>query len=270
VLRALYVTNPFYEASGRVYGEEDVYLSRRLQSTFDVHTCLPTAAPKLMADFDVVVVRNSGPVLTYREAYESFREQALATGQPVYNEVTGKADMLGKGYLLELYREGYPVIPTSNASSARAELPLADRYVVKPLHGADSAGLYVATPDDLATQAPSDAIAQPLLDVAYEVSFYFVNSRLTYALYTPDPGRRWELAPYEPTAADIRFAQRFIEWNDIRHGIQRVDACRTVDGDLLLLELEDLNPFLSLDRTTHDARELFVRELVDALGRLCR
>jgi hypothetical protein len=270
VLRALYVTNPFYEASGRVYGEEDVYLSRRLQSTFDVHTCLPTAAPKLMADFDVVVVRNSGPVLTYREAYESFREQALATGQPVYNEVTGKADMLGKGYLLELYRGGYPVIPTSSASFARAELPLVDRYVVKPLHGADSAGLYVATPDDLAAHAPSDAIAQPLLDLAYEVSFYFVDSRLVYALYTPDPRRRWELAPYEPTVADKRFAQRFIEWNDIRHGIQRVDACRTVDGDLLLLELEDLNPFLSLDRTTHDARELFVRELVDALSRLCR
>lgn len=268
--RALYVTNPFYEASGRVYGEEDAYLSRRLQVAFDVRTCLPTEAPKLMADYDIVVVRNSGPVLSYRDAYESFRERAMATGQPVYNELIGKADMLGKGYLLELHRAGYPVIPTAAATPLDiGELPTAARYVVKPLHGADSAGLYVADAGELAAHPPRDVIVQPLLDIAYEVSFYFVDSRLVYALYTPDPGRRWDLVPYTPTASDVASARSFVEWNDMRHGIQRVDACRTTDGELLLLELEDLNPFLSLDRTTDDAREELVREFVAAVGRLC-
>ena len=45
---------------------------------------------------------------------------------------------------------------------------------------------------------------------------------------------------------DLKFARKFIEWNDIKYGIQRVDACRTKTGKLLLVELEDLNPFLSL------------------------
>ena len=58
--------------------------------------------------------------------------------------------------------------------------------------------------------------------------------------------KRWELKEYAPTEDDLKFARKFIEWNDIKYGIQRVDACRTKTGKLLLVELEDLNPFLSL------------------------
>ena len=80
------------------------------------------------------------------------------------------------------------------------------------------------------------------------MSFYYVDDAFQYALYAPDPDRRWVLEPYEPSEADLAFARRFIDWNTLDHGIQRVDACRTRDGDLLLVELEDLNPYLSLDR----------------------
>lgn len=44
---------------------------------------------------------------------------------------------------------------------------------------------------------------------------------------------------------DIAFATEFIRWNNIRSGIQRIDACRTKDGKLLLVELENLNPYPS-------------------------
>ncbi|MFB7950210.1 hypothetical protein ACFC6L_35490, partial [Kitasatospora phosalacinea] len=73
----------------------------------------------------------------------------------------------------------------------------------------------------------------------------------------PDPARRWELTPYRPTPADLAFARRFIDWNTLDHGIQRVDACRTTAGELLLVELEDLNPYLSLDAVTPQQRETF-------------
>ena len=63
----------------------------------------------------------------------------------------------------------------------------------------------------------------------------------------PDPQRRGALEPYEPTAADIVFARRFVDWPDLPHGIQRVGACRTQAGELLLVELEDLNPYPSLN-----------------------
>ena len=54
----------------------------------------------------------------------------------------------------------------------------------------------------------------------------------------------------------------------IDHGIQRVDACRAPGGQLLLVELEDLNPYLSLDRLTPDEQDGFVSALVASLTRL--
>jgi hypothetical protein len=266
-LRVLYVTNPFYEANGREYAGEDRGLSARLGESFDVRTCLPAEAVDLMGSADVVLVRNSGPVLTYPEAYAAFRERALATRKPVYNELTGKADMLGKQYLLDLHAAGFPVIPTVGSADRLEDLPPAEEYVVKPLLGADSTGLYTATAAELTATDPAGVLIQPRVDITYEVSFYFVDHTFVYALRTPDARRRWDLEPYDPDADDLAFARRFIDWNDIDHGVQRVDACRTTGGDLLLVELEDLNPFLSLDRTTHEARERFVRELTAALTR---
>ena len=266
--RVLYVTDPTYVAQGREYAGEDRWLSARLAQTYDVRTCLPTEATDLMDAFDVVVVRNSGPALGYLQEYRRFRRRALATGRPVYNELTGKADMLGKQYLLDLSAAGYPVVPTVGTVQEIDRLPASERYVVKPLLGADSSGLYLATAEELAADEPVEAIVQPLVDIAYEVSFYFVDDTFVYALFTPDPARRWELEPYQPREDDVAFARRFVEWNEIRHGIQRVDACRTATGELLLLELEDLNPFLSLDRATAESREELVKAFVAAVGRL--
>jgi hypothetical protein len=58
-------------------------------------------------------------------------------------------------------------------------------------------------------------------------------------LYAPDPAEDWELIQYVLTAQDLVFAQEFIDWNDLDHDNQRVDACAPQDGDLLLVELED-------------------------------
>lgn len=266
--RVLLVTDPHYVARGREYAAEDAYLARRLAETFDVVPCLPTEAADRMAGYDVVLVRNSGPVAAYPEAYAEFRERALATGRRVYNELSGKGDMLGKQHLLELHAEGYPVIPTVGSAAEIDRLPPSGRYVAKPLLGADSAGLLVGTAEELRRAAPNDVVVQPLLDLVEEVSFYVVDGTLVYALHTPDPRHRWELEPYELDEDDAAFVRRFVGWNDIEHGLQRVDACRTADGQLLLVELEDLNPFLSLDRATPEGREALVRELTAALTRL--
>ncbi len=87
-------------------------------------------------------------------------------------------------------------------------------------------------------------------------------------MYAPDKSKRWDLKMYACSESDIEFADRFIEWNDIDHGIQRVDACRTKSGELLLMELEDLNPYLSILETDEATRESFIEDLTDALNRL--
>lgn len=266
--RVLYVSDLAYPAKGRRYCDEDIALTARLREDFDLAVCHPLDAAALMGGFDAVVVRNSGPVLHHQAAYDAFRERALAEGVRVYNELSGKGDMAGKGYLLELTAAGFPVIPTVDRAADLHLLPVVDSYAVKPKQGADSIGLEFVARDRLTGLPFGDILVQPRVDFRYEVSFYFVDDALQYALYAPDPERRWQLAPYEPTDADREFARRFIDWNDITHGIQRVDACRAPGGELLLVELEDLNPYLSLDVLAPEARDAFVSRMKTSLRAL--
>ncbi|MEV5545631.1 hypothetical protein AB0L35_05730 [Streptomyces sp. NPDC052309] len=269
--RILYVTDLAYQARGRRYCDEDIFLTSRLREDFDLALCHPRDAAALLDAFDAVVVRNSGPVLGHRDAYDAFRERAAECGARVYNQLTGRADMAGKQYLLDLTAAGHPVIPTVDRPEDLHRLPAADQYVVKPKLGADSIGLRIV-PADRVREAVSaetgDVLVQPRVDFAYEVSFYFVDHDFQYALYAPYPDRRWQLEPYEATAEDLEFARRFIEWNGIDHGVQRVDACRAPGGELLLVELEDLNPYLSLDALDEPGRDAFVTALRSALRRL--
>ncbi|MEU2869558.1 hypothetical protein ABZ769_10155 [Streptomyces olivoreticuli] len=266
--RILYVTDLAYEARGRRYCDEDIFLSSRLRAEFDIALCHPLDAAALMADFDAVVVRNSGPVLNYQAEYDDFRALAEKQGVRVYNQLSGKADMVGKRYLLDLTAAGYPVIPTIDDPRDVDRLPEADEYVVKPKLGADSIGLEFVPRDRLAELPYGDILVQPRIPFAYEVSFYFVDRSFQYALYAPRPERRWALETYEPSAADLAFAQRFVDWNDIDHGIQRVDACRAPGGELLLVELEDLNPYLSLDLLEPAARDAFAASMAASVHRL--
>ncbi|GAA0461022.1 hypothetical protein ABZ951_07970 [Streptomyces sp. NPDC046215] len=263
--RLLYVTDLSYQARGRRYCDEDIFLSSRLREDFDTALCHPLDAAALMDGFDLVLVRNSGPVLHYAERYAAFREAALARGVRVHNQLSGKADMAGKQYLVDLSAAGYPVIPTVDRAQDAGRLPEAAEYVVKPKLGADSIGLQFVPRDKLAEVAYDGVLVQPRVDFRYEVSFVFVDRTFQYALYAPRPDQRWVLEPYEPTAADLAFAQRFVDWNDIDRGVQRVDACRAPGGELLLVELEDLNPYLSLDLLTPQARDAFAASLTASL-----
>ncbi|MEU5120524.1 hypothetical protein [Streptomyces asoensis] len=265
--RLLYVTDLAYQARGRRYCDEDVLLTSRLRADFDLALCHPLDAAALMHSFDGVVVRNSGPVLDYRKEYEAFRERALADGVRVYNPLTGRADMAGKQYLVDLSAGGHPVIPTVDRAEDLHRLPAAERYVVKPKLGADSIGLRILPPRELPDLSDGSLLVQPCVDFSYEVSFIYVDHDFQYALYAPRPDRRWELRPYRPTVRDLEFARRFIDWNGLAHGIQRVDACRAPDGELLLVELEDLNPYLSLDALDEAGRDAFVGATTRSLHR---
>ncbi|MFJ6080167.1 hypothetical protein ACIQI8_02105 [Streptomyces sp. NPDC092369] len=263
--RLLYVSDLAYPARGRRYCDEDIFLTSRLREDFDLALCHPRDAAALMGAFDAVVVRNSGPVLGYQAEYDAFRAKATASGARVYNQLTGRADMAGKQYLLDLSAAGHPVIPTVDRVADLHRLPETAEYVVKPKLGADSVGLSVVPADRLPALVDGSVLVQPRIDFTYEVSFYFVDHDFQYALHAPHTDRRWDLEPYEPTDADLEFARGFIDWNTVEHGIQRVDACRAPGGELLLVELEDLNPYLSLDVLDETRRDAFVSAFKESL-----
>jgi len=264
--KILYLTDLYYQAKGRNYCEEDLYITQRLKEHFDLVLCHPKNSQSFESDVDLVVFRNTGPVTGFKEIYEDFVERVKSNHIKTFNEFTGKADMCGKQYLLDLTHKSFPVIPTVGSVDDLKFLPECEKYIIKPIDGADSIGLEFLTRNELLKRDLENTLIQPAVDFEYEVSFYFIGDKLEYAMYAPDKDRRWELKKYDFTDEDEDFARRFIEWNDITHGIQRVDACRTREGELLLVELEDLNPYLSILELDSQTRDKFIDDLILSLN----
>lgn len=256
--KLLLVTDFYYEAKGREYFREDLELGRYLRNHFTLYMAHIEDADTLVDHVDVMLIRNTGPKTLHMSAIAALKERKVSV---LCNDLQGKGDIVGKQHLLELYQAGYPVIPSFRRKS---ELPEGKEYLLKPLNGADSQGVEIASWGMLRDEY-NDMVLQPLIDFVYEVSFYFLGNDFYYALYAPDPKCRWKLVPYDPSDKDIDFARQFIVWNSCKRGIQRVDACRTGDGTLLLMELEDYNPYLSLESLPDHVRTRFLDALVHYL-----
>lgn len=270
--KILYLTDLYYQAKGRKYYEEDLMITGFLKDFFEIAICNPKNAEAFEDHADLIVFRNTGAVLGFQEVYDDFRHRVKEKKLRTFNEFTGKADMCGKQYLVDLYNESFPVTPTVDSIKQIHALPETENYVIKPKKGADSIGLeFITKKELLQKEFPDDSmLIQPAVDFQYEVSFYYINHKFEYALYAPDKNRRWVLERYDPTEEDILFARKFVEWNNIEHGIQRVDACRTKDGNLLLVELEDLNPYLSLQLVDDHTRSVFLDDLSGAFNEMIR
>lgn len=261
----LYLTDLYYRANGRNYYEEDLYITSQLKEQFNILIGNPQQAMAFLDKADIVVFRNTGPVAYYQDYFNEFVETVKQKGIQTFNSFDGKADMKGKQYLLDLSAQGYPVIPTIDNLSQIDLLPESDKYILKLINGADSIGMETIRKEDLDKLLLTDKLLQPFIDFEYEVSFYFINGQFQYALHAPDKSKRWELEMYQASEEDLRFAHKFIQWNNMERGIQRVDACKLKDGSLLLVELEDLNPFLSLDLLPEELRDQFIRNFIQAL-----
>ncbi len=259
----LLVTNFYYQAKGREYFREDIELSEFLRKYFKVCICHIDDLEKILPTVDAALLRNTGPQSSHREALQALRQR---TDIPFSNDLRGKGDINGKHHLRELYLAGYPVIPTFFSVEELSTFSPCERYFLKPMDGADSSGTQILTHQELLAQKPSHLVIQPLVSFHYEVSFYFVDDEFHYALYSPDPARRWELTPYAPTQEDLEFAHKFIQWNTCKSGIQRVDGCRLLDGRLLLMEVEDYNPYLSLNLLKKEVKERFLKALCASLS----
>ena len=268
--KILYLTDLYYKAKGRNYYEEDLYITNRLKDYFDVVLCHPNNSESFEKDVDLIVFRNTGGTKGFKEVYDSFVNRVKTNNLKTFNEFTGKADMCGKQYLLDLTKEKYPVIPTVDTINDLDLLPDVDKYVIKPKDGADSIGLEFLTKEELIKRNIIDGttLIQPAIDFQYEVSFYFINDKLEYALYAPDKSKRWELKKYNYTKEDIEFASKFIKWNNIKNGIQRIDACRTQEGELLLVEHEDLNPYLSILELDEETRDRFIEDMINVFNNI--
>lgn len=267
--KILFVTDLYYKANGRNYYEEDLFITSKLLDQFNLVMCNPKDMNEFNDDFDLTIFRNAGPVSNFTQEYKKFREKIKANNLKTYNSFDGKGDMNGKDYLIELTNLDYPVIRTIDSIKDFNKLPKVDKYVIKPKDGADSIGMEFVSKEELykkVSKGDLNTLIQPAINFEYEVSFYYIDKEFQYALYAPDKSKRWQLVEYKANKDDLDFAMKFIEWNNIDHGIQRIDACRDQYGKLLLVELEDLNPYLSVLELPDEVQDKFIDSLKKSIN----
>ncbi len=245
--------------------EEDQYLANYLQKSFSVTLCSLTEAIVIAPNFDGCLVRNAWPSRLFKAEFKQFQKMCLEKKIRLYNPIHRNGYVEDKNYLVELYKVGYPVIPAVRFTKELDQLPATNEYLIKPLDGASAWGVEVMNLEQLLSRNPLNHIIQQKLHFQDEISFYFIDDHLTYTLVSSGPNQRWDLTEYSPTATEIDWAQKFVNWNQLPFGLQRIDACRMANGELLLMEIEAMMPFLSLDALNEDSRQRVCRTLEQSL-----
>lgn len=183
-----------------------------------------------------------------------------------------------KTYLRELEELGAPVLPTiwldqandATVHHAFDELE-ADRIVLKQQVGANSKGQYLLRRDDPIPPCPHPMMVQafePAIQTEGEYSFIFIENELSHALIKrPGHGDYRIQASYggteeaiTPSAEDIDRARSVLAYLPERPLYARVDMIRNQRGNLRLMELELIEPFL-YPMQGPDLGEMLIRAL---------
>ena len=76
---------------------------------------------------------------------------------------------------------------------------------------------------------------------------------------------------FKPSRQDIKFAKKFIDWNKQKRGIERIDACRLKNGELLLVEITDQGgAYLSILKLSQKLQQKFLMNLVKSLQKVIK
>lgn len=214
--------------------------------------------------------------------------EEIAVCRPLFNPLSIVRWNLRKTYLRDLAAKGVPVVPTLwreradlvSINSAFAELDV-DEIVVKPVVGASAwrqvrlkRGEPIPPPEEL---PPHETMIQPFLHASAnegEFSFLFFDRQFSHcarkisragdyrvqSMY----GGREEI--YAASIAEIEQAQEVLDALEWPLLYARVDMMRNANGQLLLMELELIEPYLYPEQGPGFA-ESFARALAGMLPR---
>ncbi|MFA7286727.1 MAG: hypothetical protein WC052_03660 [Patescibacteria group bacterium] len=250
--------------------EEDIYLSQKLRKYFNVSLAHPLDSEKLEKKVDAVIVRNIWPTFEYKAQKTNIIRRLIKRGHiPATSAEKGylaQSRYLEKDYLLDLFTQGYPVIPSIDRLSELTKLGDVSAYYIKPKNKCDGIGAKKLSRPQLLRQRLKNYIIQPYISFEYEICFYFIDNKFVYAFSTPNrlEGKNYKL--YRPSKRDLNFALKFVRWNKMPFGLQRVDAVRVKNsGELLLTELEDFGPYLYLLEMPEHVRSKIIKALVKSI-----
>lgn len=262
--RILFLTNPRNGSP-----DEDTFLVGKLRMSFDIIVAHPMECESHLSEVEGIVIRNIWPTHEYSGAWEALCLKIRKLGIPTYNPLVGKSDNTGKGYLLDLYKDKFPVIPSVSRIEEIGLLGNCGSYWIKPFDSCDGIGAQRLSKEELLKLNPIDYIIQPYIEFTSEPSLFYIDNQFSYAVTSPNRLKYTTALPYTPTTEYLAWAQRFVDWNALPYGIQRVDAVKAKSGELLLTEVEDIAPYLYLLYGAADG-EKAASELVESIKRALR
>lgn len=160
-----------------------------------------------------------------------------------------EVDSTGKLYLIDYYKKGLPVIPSTNNLNELKKFNAYDTFVLKAIESCNSAfGQKIIDKSDLEKEFKNGLLIQPKIKFKSEVQCYFVANELMYTFeFIPS-----KYPDYPPplvirlTEEERKLIYRFIDETNVTVGFQRLDFLRLENNELMLLEIEATNPFMAL------------------------
>lgn len=211
--------------------------------------------------FDAVLI---GSAWDYQDNLESFldRLNAIESQTRLFNDGATVRWNCRKTYLKDLAERGARIVPTvwldrpTDADVAQAFDALgSDDLVIKRQVGANAEGQFRLKRDDPVPSMPEPMMAQPFLPAIQsegEMSLVFIDGAFSHALIKSAATGEYRIqSSYggreercAPDAGDIAAATSILETLDETPLYARVDMVRGAAGEMLLMELELVEPFL--------------------------
>ena len=221
---------------------------------------------KLDDEYDVILRRNTW--VQEEENIPHFNQyneilKARVKNKPIKKVNFYEVDCEGKGYLIDYYRKGLPVIPSTNHLEEAQEMSGYDEFVLKPLNSFGSAiGQKIVKRENLEKEWEEGLLIQPKMDFKSEVQCYFVGNELMYTFEFvpskypdyPDP------LVIELTEKERKIVFQFVKEINLEAGFLRIDFLRLQNDALVLLEIEATAPFMDLVMVEENLRNLVIEK----------
>lgn len=244
---------------------EDIWIARAFQKDgHEVAIVDKKYDEKLDDIFDVFLMRNSwnsNATIENIKEENSTLKRIRRKNLPRIN-FDGKYDGKDKSYLVELFKEGYEVIPTIDNLKDIELLRDSEKYMLKLKNTYDGIGQIMVNKEELKNKFNESYIIQPFINFKSEVQFYYIKDKLEYVLeFTPSKVPVYpDATQYIYNDRELELANKFARLNKDYYGIQRIDFLKLENGDLLLTEIEDIAPYLDLDCVDEEIKINFIQD----------
>lgn len=250
---------------------EDELIIKKISNIFDVDTISVYDSDKINK-YNLIIRRNtweedSNKIFEFRKNNRKITQ--LIEDKKILSINLNGLDWYGKKYLCDLYNMHYNVIPTIESIKDVDKISNYNKFVSKDIWTYSSIGQQYIDKSDIENSILNGKIIQPVIDFISEVQFYFIEDRLQYALeYSPC---KYPLYPrpklYNPSNKELDSAVKFAKLTHCIAGVQRIDFLRQTNGNLILLEIEDNSPHLSLIHLKSKLRERFLNEYMNSVSK---